>query len=235
MYSEDMNPRFSLASTAGLIADPARAAMLSMLLDARPRSAGELARAANVSAQSASMHLSQLLTGGFLQATREGRHRYYRIASGEIAQAIEALGAISLPTSLKPVSNDRDLCYARTCYDHLAGELGVQLTEALEGKRVLRPYGEREYDLTREGEKFLAVWGIDAASLRANRRTSARRVFARRCLDWTERRYHVAGALGAAICEKFVERRWITREKNSRIVHLSPNGRRALESLLSLP
>ena len=229
MYPENMNPRFPLASTAALIADPARAAMLSALLDARPRSAGELARVANVSAQSASMHLSQLLTGGFLQTARQGRHRCYRIASRHIALAIEALGAISMPLSFKPASKDRDLCYARTCYDHLAGELGVQLTEALERKCIVRPYADREYEVTRDGERFLAGWQIDASSLRTSRRT-----FARRCLDWTERRYHVAGALGAAICEKLLERGWILREKNTRIVHLSLTGRRELRNVLSL-
>src|SRR5215510_16134764 len=175
MYPENMNTRFPLASTAALIGDPARAAMLSALLDARPRSAGELARVANASAQSASMHLSQLLTGGFLQEARQGRHRYYRIALRHIALAIEALGAISMPLSFKPASKDRDLCCARTCYDHLAGELGVQLTEVLELKRILRPYADLEYEVTRDGEKFLAGWQIDASSLRISRRTLARR------------------------------------------------------------
>jgi DNA-binding transcriptional ArsR family regulator len=111
-----MNPKFQLASAAALIADPARAAMLTALLDGRPRSAGDLALAANVSAQSASMHLSQLLTGGFLNVTRHGRHRYYSIASRPIAHA-EALGTISSPPSLKLAALDRDVCYARTCYD----------------------------------------------------------------------------------------------------------------------
>jgi hypothetical protein len=134
-----------------------------------------------------------------------------------------------MPLSFKPASKDRDLCYARTCYDHLAGELGVQLTEALERKCIVRPYADREYEVTRDGERFLAGWQIDASSLRTSRRT-----FARRCLDWTERRYHVAGALGAAICEKLLERGWILREKNTRIVHLSLTGRRELRNVLSL-
>ena len=222
-----MNTRFPLASTASLIADPSRAAMLSVLLDARPRSAGELARVANVSAQSASMHLSQLLTGGFLQATQQGRHRYYRIASRHVALAIEALGAISLPPNLKPASKDRDLCYARTCYDHLAGTLGVQLTEALERKHILLPCSENEFEVTHEGEKFLSEWHIEVPSLRSLRRT-----LARRCLDWTERRYHLAGALGAAVCEKFIELRWIVPDKHTRVVHLSLTGRRELGCLL---
>src|SRR5215470_675888 len=115
-YSRPMNEKFSLSSSAALIADPARAAMLTALLDARARSAGELARVANCSAQSASMHLSQLLTGGFLS-----------IANDRVAHAVEVLGTISTAPSFKPSVNDRDLCFARTCYDHLAGELGVKL------------------------------------------------------------------------------------------------------------
>ena len=144
-----MNSKFQLASAAALIADPARAAMLTALLDARPRSAGDLALAANVSAQSASMHLSQLLTGGFLNVNRQGRHRYYSIASRDIAHAIEALGTISTPKSLTPAALDRELCYARTCYDHIAGELGVRLTAAMEQNSFLVPCGENDYGITR--------------------------------------------------------------------------------------
>jgi DNA-binding transcriptional ArsR family regulator len=224
-----MNHKFPLSSTAALIADPARAAMLTLLLDARPRSAGELAREANVSAQSASMHLSQLSNGGFLNMTRQGRHRYYTIAGRHIAHAIEALGAISTSPDFKPARADRELCYARTCYDHLAGELGVKLTAALERNQVLVPQGPDEYGVTRHGEKFLGAWQIDIQSLRETRRS-----FARRCLDWTERRYHVAGAVGAAICDKFLELRWITRDNRSRIVHLSVSGRRELARFLEI-
>ena len=162
MYVRHMNAKFQLASAAALIADPARAAMLTALLDARPRSAGDLALAANVSAQSASMHLSQLLTGGFLNVTRQGRHRYYSIASRHIAHAIEALGTISTPPSLKPAAFDPELCYARTCYDHLAGELGVRLTAAMEKNRILVPRGESDYDVTTAGEELLSSWHIDA-------------------------------------------------------------------------
>src|SRR5690242_17369491 len=182
-YSFTVNSKFPLASTAALIADPARAAMLTLLLDARPRSAGELALSANVSAQSASMHLSQLLAGGFLKVSREGRHRYYCIANPDIAHAVEALGTISTAKPYKPSAANRDLCFARTCYDHLAGELGVRLTAALEQRRALLPSGEREYELTQAGHDLLARWEIDIDSLRKTRRT-----FARRCLDWTERR-----------------------------------------------
>jgi hypothetical protein len=175
------------------------------------------------------MHLSQLLTGGFLNVTRKGRHRYYSIANRDIAHAIEALGTISTPPSFKRAIKDRDLCYARTCYDHLAGELGVKLTAALEQNGILVPSNDREYEVTPSGEKFLARWQIDTATLQ-----NPRGPLARRCLDWTEKRYHLAGTLGAAICHRFLESRWITREKKTRIVHLSLNGRRELAGLLRL-
>ena len=143
--------------------------------------------------------------------------------------AIEALGAVSTSPGYKPSVNDRDLCFARTCYDHLAGELGVKLTAALERDRVIVPSGERDYVLTKRGDHFLATWKIDTSILK-----DMRRAFAPRCLDWTERRYHLAGALGAAICDKFLELRWITREKKTRVVHLTVSGRRELAHLLSL-
>ncbi|HEY7096214.1 MAG TPA: winged helix-turn-helix domain-containing protein [Terriglobales bacterium] len=224
-----MNSRFPLASTAALMADPARSAMLTALLNTRSLSAGELARSGDVSAQSASMHLAQLLAGGFLKVTQEGRHRYYQIASPEIAHAIEALGAISTVPSYRPSGANRDLCIARTCYDHLAGELGVNLTAALERERFLVPQGEREYEITKEGEKLLARWQINPGPLQR-----ARRSFARRCLDWTERKHHLAGALGAAICAKFFEYGWIRRERQSRIVHITPRGHRELHRTLNL-
>jgi DNA-binding transcriptional ArsR family regulator len=225
-----MNTKYPLASTAGLIADPARAAMLTVLLDGSAMPAGELARVAGVSAQSASMHLGQLVEGGFLIASRRGRHRYYRMSKPEVAQAVESLGAISTVERYKPSGADQALCYARTCYDHLAGELAIQLRAALERDGLLVSSGERDFELTQRGEEFLAKWRIDAAELRRSHRS-----FARRCLDWTERQDHLAGALGAAICHRFLELRWITRDKHSRAVHLSLAGRQQLTRLLQLP
>ena len=230
VYAENMNTKYPLASTAGLIADPARAAMLTVLLDGSAMPAGELARVAGVSAQSASMHLGQLVEGGFLIASRRGRHRYYRMSKPEVAQAVESLGAISTVERYKPSGADQALCYARTCYDHLAGELAIQLRAALERDGLLVSSGERDFELTQRGEEFLAKWRIDAAELRRSHRS-----FARRCLDWTERQDHLAGALGAAICHRFLELRWITRDKHSRAVHLSLAGRQQLTRLLQLP
>ncbi len=222
-----MNTKYPLASTAALIADPGRAAMLTALLDAGSLPAGELARMAGVSAQSASMHLAQLVAGGLLSVNQRGRHRYYRIARPEVAHAIESLGVISRVAKYKPSGADQALCYARTCYDHLAGELAVQLTAAFERNRFLLAQGDRDYELTGRGETFLCNWGIDVIALRGLRRT-----FARRCLDWTERQDHLAGAVGAAVCQKLLEFRWITRDKRSRAVHLSSYGRRELSRLL---
>ena len=225
-----MNTKYPLASTAALIADPARAAMLTALLDGGAMPAGELARVAGVSAQSASMHLGQLVEGGFLVASQSGRHRYYRMSKPEVAHAVESLGAISTVERYKPSGADQAICYARTCYDHLAGELAIQLRAAFERNCLLISRGDRDYELTRRGEEFLDRWQIDIPALR-----QARRSFARRCLDWTERQDHLAGALGAAICHKFLESHWITRDKHSRAVHLSLTGRQQLTRLLQLP
>ncbi len=226
-YAFRMNTKFPLASTAALIADPARAAMLTVLLDGGALPAGELARIANVSAQSASMHLAQLVEGGFLKVSQQGRHRYYCITRPEVAHAIESLGVISTAHKHRPNGADRALCYARTCYDHLAGELAVQLTAALQSQGFLVNDGDRDFELTHRGESFFGMWQIDIDALRSSRRN-----FARRCLDWTERRDHLGGVLGAAVCQRLLELRWITRDKHSRAVHVSAAGKERLAMLL---
>jgi DNA-binding transcriptional ArsR family regulator/DNA-binding PadR family transcriptional regulator len=226
-YSETVNEKFPVASVAALIADISRAAMLTALLDGRAASAGELARAANASAQSASMHLAQLLQGGLVEVAQQGRHRYYRIASPAVAHAVEALGAISTPRKRQAVGENQPICFARTCYDHLAGEIGVKLALAFERNSYLSARGEREYEVTARGEAFFANWRIDISELRGQRRS-----FARRCLDWTERRDHLAGALGAAVLQRFLSVRWMTQDRDSRVVHLTPRGRQELSPLL---
>lgn len=162
-------------------------------------------------------------------ASRQGRHRYYRIASADVAHAIEALGVISTPVKGAASRKPDALRYARTCYDHLAGRLAVRLAAALESKGALVSGSGREYDLTGRGEEFFAKWQIDVEKLRRTRRT-----FALRCADWTERRDHVAGALGAAIFQKLLEFRWIARERGNRIVRVTLVGRRRLTALLAL-
>jgi DNA-binding transcriptional ArsR family regulator len=224
-----MNTKYPLASTAAMIADPARAAMLTALLSGGSLPAGQLAQIAEVSAQSASMHLSQLVAGGLLIVTQLGRHRYYRIAKPEVAHAVEALGVISTTKAYRPAGTNQSLCYARTCYDHLAGELAVHLTTALESHALIVAKGERDYEVTPRGEDFLRQWKIDTGSLRRSRRC-----FARRCLDWTERRDHLAGSLGAAICQKLLEFGWIIRDRRSRAVNVSLAGRQQFDRLLQL-
>lgn len=202
--------------------------MLTVLLDGRHYTAGELAQAANVSAQSASMHLAQLLNGGLVQVGQQGRYRYYRIASPEVGFAIEALGVISTPPKPKSVIRRDAIYLARTCYDHLAGSVAVRLAETFE-RRGFLVSRDREYEVTAAGEQFLKQqWKINVAPLRELRRS-----FARRCLDWTERREHVAGALGAAIYRQLLEFRWLSREPNSRVVRLTAVGREQLEDWLS--
>jgi DNA-binding transcriptional ArsR family regulator len=224
-----MNTKYSLASTAALIAEPARAAMLAALLDGRSLPSGELARISGISAQSASMHLSQLVDGGFLNVQQQGRHRYYSIARPEVAHAIESLGVISTSEKYKPAMSDQPLRYARTCYDHLAGELAVQLMDKFEGDGLLISSGDRDYKLTQRGENFFGKWNIEVGALRQSRRH-----LARRCLDWTERRDHLAGSLGAAVCSRFLASGWVRRDKHSRAVHVSLAGRRELGRLLDL-
>jgi DNA-binding transcriptional ArsR family regulator len=222
-----MHTKFPLASTAALFADSARAAILTTLLPDRPWSAGELALVANVSPQSVSMHLAQLLQGGLVVVGQQGRHRLYRLAKPEVAHALEALGAISTPQRYVPTGANQALCYARTCYDHLAGEIGVQLTEALARKGMLALKSQREFEVTRLGEELLRSWKIEPSTLR-----KSRRCFARRCMDWTERREHLAGAVGAAICQKFLDQHWVRRDRHSRALQISSLGERELARLV---
>lgn len=222
-----MNTHLPLATTASLIANPARAAMLLALLDGRALPAGELARCAGVSAQSASMHLAQLLQGSLVEVASQGRHRYYRIASPDVAHSVEALGVISSPRKCKPIGESESIRYARTCYDHLAGELGVAIADFLERNTLIVPHGEREYAVTQDGAAFLWQWRIDVAMLQASRR-----VFARQCLDWTERRFHVAGSLGAAILQRMLDWQWVKRGRESRVLQVTASGKKELSRFL---
>jgi DNA-binding transcriptional ArsR family regulator len=221
-----MNETYPLATVAELIGEPARAAMLIALLDGRALPAGELALISGISAQSASGHLSKLLDGGLLAVQNEGRHRYFKIASAEVGHAIEALGAISTnPRNATPLHlrELNPLQNARTCYDHLAGRLAVELTGALERSKVIRPSGERDYELGRDAEKFFGELGINVEALRGTRRC-----FARRCLDWTERKPHLAGALGAAFCTRVLALGWVVRRPKTRALRITERGEREL-------
>lgn len=208
-----------------VIAEPSRAAMLASLLGATMLPAGELARCAGVTAQTASGHLLRLLEAGIVAVEVQGRHRYYRLASEQAATAVEALLALAPPPRVRSLRESEllhRLRKARTCYDHLAGELGVALEEALRGSgAIIRR--DRDYTLTAAGEGMLAAINIDGETLRCSRR-----VLARACLDWSERRHHVAGALGAALLSSMIELGWLRRVPGGRALQVTPTGRDGL-------
>ena len=210
---------------ANLLADPARATILRTLIDGTMRPAGELAYAANISAQSASAHLAKLVGGGLLVSEAQGRHRYFRLANAQVADAIESLASLSvavrpraprspLPSKSMPIQ----FLNARTCYDHLAGETAVQVCEAMLKARWLTQEG-RDFRVTRLGAKEFAALDVDLAA--AHR---SRRVFARACVDLTQRRPHIGGALGAALLDLYVARGWVLRARRSRVVSITPKG-----------
>lgn len=214
------------APVAALLADRARAVMLTVLLDGRPLAAGELARAAGVSAQTASAHLGKLLDAGFVTVVQQGRHRYYRLRGREVAEVIEALSRISPPVEVRSLRQSRDarrLHEARTCYDHLAGEAGVVLFAALLDGGLIEADGADAFEVTEKGEERLGALGLDVAALRR-----ARRRFAWQCLDWTERRPHLNGALGAALTERMMELGWFERGTTRRALLVTEAGRRGL-------
>ncbi len=216
-----------LALIANLIGEPARAKMLSRLLEGPARTAGELAREVGLSPQTVSGHLGQLLEGGLVRVEAQGRHRYYRLAGPDVARALEALSLLA-PTRAAPVKVPSPLRFARTCYDHLAGRLGVDLADALEQRGYLEA-SEETWALTPAGEHFLERLGVEAGPL-----SRGRRAFARRCLDWSERRAHVGGALGAALAERLFALRWIARRTEGRGVRLTVEGRRGFDRELGL-
>ena len=204
-----MQPR-RISSAAAMLADPSRAAMVLALMDGRPRSAKKLALDAGVTAQTASAHLRKLVNANLLVWQGRGRCKYFSLAGSEVAQAVEALselGVKQIPAAA------RDLRFARCCYDHLAGRLGVALTE-----RLLRP-----------GNTVLRDLGIELAALE-----SSRRPLFRCCTDWTERRPHVASALGAALLRRYMDERWLATVDGSRKLVVTPAGRSAFARFFAL-
>lgn len=222
----------NIATAAFLIADPARSAILMALLDGRPRPAGELAYAAGVTAQTASAHLGKLRDGGLLTVEMQGRHRYYRLAGPHVAEALEHLAAIHPPGEVrrKPPSREaRSLRFARCCYDHLAGQLGVAVAGALETRDLLRPADGKRYVVTPAGAAWCAGLGLDVAALRPGRHG-----LARACLDWTEREHHLAGPLATALLRAFCAQGWLRRAEAGRAVKVTPKGWIALRTELGL-
>jgi DNA-binding transcriptional ArsR family regulator len=220
------------SNTAALLSDPGRASILLALLGDVALPAGKLAMIANVTPQTASSHLSKLVNGRLLAVESQGRHRYYRIADVEVANVIEALLAIT-PHRKNAISHDRhdehmkNLAYARTCYSHLAGELAVKITQGLQELQVIVPLEPRCYQVTKAGRTWFEQLGITVNEKQANTPR-----FARRCLDWTERRHHLAGHLGCAMLTRFRELRWIAPVRDSRAVRLTFEGELKLRNLL---
>ena len=221
----------NIATPAALIGDPTRAAMLQALQDGRAQPASALAWAAGVTAQAASNHLTKLVDGGLLAVEREGRHRYYRLASAEVAHALEALSVLAAPVRSLEIPRSpkaRALRDARCCYGHLAGRLGVRVCEALLTRDLLRTAPNKLYSITPEGRAWFEDLGVSVDSLRSPRGV------ARQCLDWTERRHHLAGPLGVRLLTVMTERGWLTLETKGRAARLTPDGTRALRALLGV-
>jgi DNA-binding transcriptional ArsR family regulator len=226
-----------IAQAAALMADPTRAAILRALMSGRPLAAGELARMAGVSAATASFHLARLLEGDMIAVARQGRHRYYRLASHEVAAAVEAIGLISPALPVRSLRQSREavaLAEARTCYDHLAGQAGVGLLDALlKSKSLVLTNGgdsaSTRFAVTGAGARTLASFGINVLEVRRSRRN-----FAGECLDWTQRRGHLNGALAAAITTRLFDLAWIARGPRRRSVVITAAGAQGLADTFGL-
>lgn len=214
-----------IAEIAALVGDPARATIVSALLDGRRMTASELASAARITAQTASTHLAKLTEAGLLSMVRNGRHRYFQLASPTVTDMIDGIVAVALEKRprYRPLSHQaRALGAARICYGHLAGRLSVALVDVF----VARDYvvlDDEAAEITVAGARFFTGFGIELPALRADRRH-----FCRLCLDWTERRPHLAGAVGTAITKRYFDLGWMERTKRSQAITVTALGRRGL-------
>ncbi|TKT69126.1 helix-turn-helix transcriptional regulator [Aquamicrobium sp. LC103] len=218
-----------ISRIATLVGDPARANMLAALMDGGALTASELALEAGVTLQTASSHLAKLGDGGLVTVTRQGRHRYYALKGTEVASMLEAIMGVAAavgPKRTRPGPRDTALREARICYDHLAGDRGVALYDHLRRRGYVCEDGDA-LSLGEGGRAWFEDFGIDFGALAASRRP-----LCRACLDWSVRRSHLAGALGAAMLDRIIARRWARRDKNSRAIVFTPPGKRAFEELL---
>ncbi|HUN28835.1 MAG TPA: helix-turn-helix transcriptional regulator [Alphaproteobacteria bacterium] len=214
-----------VAEVAALIGDPGRAAMLLALFDGGELTASDLALRGGMTPQAATAHLKKLIVAGLLAGRAQGRHRFFRLTSPDVAHAIEALTAIAKPARITALDQSRSLermRLARTCYDHLAGRLGVAVTEHLVERGAIEPAGA-DFLLGRHGRRIFSSLEIDVEAVRAHRRR-----FARACVDWTERRAHLAGGLGASVLDCFLRNRWVARNATDRALRITPEGARQL-------
>ncbi len=226
-----MHSEADIAAVAGAMASDARTAMLDVLCDGGSHPAGDLAREAGVAPSTGSAHLAALVEAGLVEVRQVGRQRRYRLAGPEVARALEALAAVAPrrpATSLRGVTAAERLRAGRTCYDHLAGRLGVAVTDVLVSRRAVRRRDDR-FELTRAGAGLLADLGVDVVAAREQRRG-----FALACLDWTERRHHLAGALGAGLCDRLFSLGWIRRAGPGRAVAVTEAGATGLRAELGI-
>lgn len=205
-----------------LVADPTRAAMLGAMLDGRSYTAGELARRAGVAASTASEHLGRLLDGGLVAMDAQGRHRYYRLADRKVARLLEQMTAPDLGGTAPEPRVPAALRFARSCYDHLAGEVGVALYQAFLDRRLVAERDDIPV-LTGEGREAFAALGIDVEHLEASSRPSVRR-----CVDWSQRRFHLSGGIGAALLQRLLDTGWLARRSRPRALRLTTSGRAGL-------
>lgn len=226
---EDLEKDFSEIAT--MFGDKSRAIMLWNLLDGRAYTATELANCCGISLQSASNHLSKLLQKNILIVEKQGRHRYYKFSTPEVAHVVESMA------SLLPIQKDfnvikkpkpSEFTYARTCYKHLAGEVGVKITNALVAKKIILPL-ERNYIVTKFGEQWFLKQGISPKKLQKSPRS-----FAHQCLDWSERKHHLAGALGDALLEMMLNNDWLRKQKDTRKLTLTYKGKNQIKELLNI-
>lgn len=224
-----------IARIASLLGEPTRAAMLLQLMDGRMLTATELARAGNVSAQTASRHLAQMVTSGLICVEQRGRHRYHRLASSEVADVLEGLMRIAGNTAdhCKVVVGPRNdaMRMARMCYDHIAGRLGLAITDSLLAEQAIDFDGDGG-QVTGRAPQVLQQWGLTLTLEPHQSRQS--RPFCRPCLDWSERKAHLAGRLGAMICAHCLDKGWLRREMGTRTLQITPAGVRTFRDRLGL-
>lgn len=219
-----------LAHLAGLVADASRSRMLCYLLGGEYASAGELAKAASVSAATASGHLAKLLDAGMVACEQRGRHRYYRLADSDVAHALEALAMVAeRGTHARTWSSPtrERLRFARCCYGHMAGQFGVAVLQGMLDRQWLQKSGELSYSVTDSGAEALSQMGMDGAAWQRRAAAGGRGV-AYGCLDWSERRDHMAGKLASALLEHFLAQGWLRRQSGDRALEITPSGHAAL-------
>jgi len=220
-----------IAVVASLVGDPARANMLTALLSGRALTASELSQEAGITPQTASSHLSKLEAGGLIEQEKQGRHRYYRLADPDVGNVLEGLAVLAARAGhmrVRTGPKDPALRRARVCYDHLAGDLGVQMLDSLRRQKLIRQH-KHDIELTAEGARFLE----NALQIDADALAHPRRPVCKACLDWSERRHHLAGTLGAALMKRFAELKWAARDPTpgSRVVQFTRQGEKRFAAL----